>query len=70
MPTGYRIIHHQEAQDAFGEVEAFALDILVGLSDRVIVMRGGHIIGEIPRADCTETAVLLAANGEGKWVRT
>jgi dimethylhistidine N-methyltransferase len=34
MPTGYRIIHHQEAQDAFGEVEAFALDILVGLSDK------------------------------------
>jgi dimethylhistidine N-methyltransferase len=33
MPSGYRIIHHHEAQDAFGETETFALDVLVGLSE-------------------------------------
>jgi hypothetical protein len=33
-------------------------------------MRRGHFIGEIPRADATEAAVLLAANGEGALVST
>jgi len=41
---------------------------LVGLADRVIVMRQGHLIGEIDKASCTESAVLLAGNGEGEFV--
>ena len=43
---------------------------LIGLSDRVVVMRQGHLIGEIPKDRCTESAVLLAANGEGEFVTT
>jgi len=43
---------------------------LIGLSDRVVIMRQGHLIGEIPKARCTEAAVLLAANGEGEFVST
>jgi len=39
---------------------------LVGLSDRVLIMRGGHLIGQIPRGEAGETSVLLAANGEGR----
>ena len=41
---------------------------LIGLSDRIVIMRQGHVIGEIPNTHCTEAAVLLAANGEGQFV--
>ncbi|KLU63151.1 galactose/methyl galactoside import ATP-binding protein MglA [Peptococcaceae bacterium CEB3] len=41
---------------------------LAGLSDRVIIMRNGHFIGEIDRVDCTEEELLLAANGKGEYV--
>jgi ribose transport system ATP-binding protein len=37
---------------------------LVGLSDRIIIMCKGHVIGEMDKARATETSVLLAANGE------
>lgn len=37
---------------------------LVGLSDRALVLRGGHLIGEMTKRDMTEETVLLAANGE------
>jgi ABC-type sugar transport system ATPase subunit len=39
---------------------------LVGLSDRIVIMRRGRLIGEMSGAECTEQAVLLAANGEGE----
>lgn len=38
---------------------------LVGLSDRVLIMRKGHFIKDMPYEQCTEETVLLAANGEG-----
>lgn len=38
---------------------------LVGLSDRIMIMRKGHFIREMKRKECTEETVLLAANGEG-----
>jgi len=37
---------------------------LVGLSDRVIVIRDGHLIGEMAKGEFTEESVLLAINGE------
>ena len=37
---------------------------LVGLSDRVIVMRDGHLIGEMQKDRLSEDSVLLAMNGE------
>lgn len=37
---------------------------LVGLSDRTIVLRGGHLIGEMSKDEMTEESVLLAANGD------
>jgi ABC-type sugar transport system ATPase subunit len=37
---------------------------LVGLSDRVIVMRDGHLIGEMQKGQLSEDSVLLAMNGE------
>lgn len=38
---------------------------LVGLSDRAIVMRNGHLIGEMKKEALSEESVLLAANGHG-----
>jgi ABC-type sugar transport system ATPase subunit len=38
---------------------------LVGLSDRALVMRNGHLIGEMDKAELSEESVLLAANGQG-----
>jgi len=37
---------------------------LVGLSDRVLVMRNGHLIGEMNKSQLSEESVLLAMNGE------
>ncbi len=36
---------------------------LAGLSDRAVVMRNGHLIGELSKAQLSEEALLLAANG-------
>ena len=38
---------------------------LVGLSDRALVMRNGHLIGEMSGEQLSEESVLLAANGQG-----
>jgi ABC-type sugar transport system ATPase subunit len=37
---------------------------LVGLSDRVMIMRKGHFIREMQYGECSEESLLLAANGE------
>jgi ribose transport system ATP-binding protein len=41
---------------------------MVGLCDRVLIIRQGHIIGEISRENMSESSLLLAANGEGEFV--
>ncbi len=41
---------------------------MVGLCDRVLVMRQGHMVGEIDKAHLSEVSLLLAANGEGEFV--
>lgn len=40
---------------------------LVGLSDRAVIMRNGHFIGEIGEDELSEDTLLLAANGEGRF---
>ena len=37
---------------------------LVGLSDRALILQGGHLIGELGKEGMTEESILLAANGE------
>jgi len=39
---------------------------LVALSDRIVVLRNGRLVGEMRADDINEQNVLLAANGEGK----
>ena len=41
---------------------------VVGLSDRAVILREGHIIGEIPKEGITENSLLIAANGKGEYV--
>ena len=38
---------------------------LVGLADRIVILRKGHLIREMPKGTFSEENVLLAANGEG-----
>jgi ribose transport system ATP-binding protein len=73
VDVGAKVVIHRaiaEAADRGKSVILISSDLpeLVGLSDRILIMRRGHLIGEIRRADATEAAVLLAANGEGRWV--
>ena len=37
---------------------------LVGLSDRILVMAGGRIVGEVSRAEATERDILTLAMAE------
>lgn len=41
---------------------------VVGLCDRAVILKEGHIIGEIPKASINENNLLIAANGEGEFV--
>lgn len=41
---------------------------VVGLCDRAVILREGHIIGEIPKSGINENNLLIAANGEGDYV--
>lgn len=41
---------------------------IVGLADRSIVLREGHVIGEIPKEGITENSLLIASNGKGEYV--
>jgi len=64
-----RIIHRAiaEVADRGTCVILISSDLpeLVGLSDRILVMRRGRLAGEMSGPTCTERSVLLAANGEG-----
>jgi ABC-type sugar transport system ATPase subunit len=53
--------------DRGGSVILISSDLpeLVGLADRVMVMREGHRIGELSKEQLTEESILLAVNGEG-----
>ncbi len=69
VDVGAKAIIHRaiaEAADRGMGVILISSDLpeLVGLSDRVLIMREGHLIGEMAGPDGTEQAVLLAANGE------
>jgi rhamnose transport system ATP-binding protein len=41
---------------------------VLGMADRVLVMREGRIVAEIPRAEATEDSVMFAAMGQGAAV--
>jgi ribose transport system ATP-binding protein len=70
VDVGAKVVIHRaiaEAADQGRSVVLISSDLpeLVGLSDRIVIMRRGHIIGQLGKADATEASVLLAVNGEG-----
>ena len=54
----YRIIHEVAERGCSVIVVSSELPEVLGISDRVIVMRDGAISGELDRSSATETAVL------------
>ena len=57
----YRIIHEVAERGCCVIVVSSELPEVLGISDRVIVMREGQICGELPRAQASETEVLRLA---------
>ena len=57
----YRIIHDVAERGCCVIVVSSELPEVLGIADRVIVMREGRISGELARRDATETAVLRLA---------
>jgi L-arabinose transport system ATP-binding protein len=57
----YRIIHDVAASGCAVIVVSSELPEVLGIADRVMVMRDGRISGELERADATETEVLRLA---------
>jgi len=57
----YRIIHEVAERGCCVIVISSELPEVLGISDRVIVMREGEICGELARADASETEVLRLA---------
>ena len=57
----YRIIYEVAQRGCCVIVVSSELPEVLGISDRVIVMREGEICGELPRADASETEVLRLA---------
>jgi ribose transport system ATP-binding protein len=70
VDVGAKVVIHKaiaEAADRGAAVLLISSDLpeLIGLADRVLIMRKGRLIGQLDRGDATEATVLLAANGEG-----
>ena len=57
----YRIIHDVAASGCCVIVISSELPEVLGIADRLIVMRDGRISGELPRAQASETAALALA---------
>jgi ribose transport system ATP-binding protein len=69
VDVGAKVVIHRaiaEAADQGTAVILISSDLpeLIGLSDRVVILRQGRLIGQLAAADRTEDAVLLAANGQ------
>ncbi len=71
VDVGAKVVIHRaiaEAADRGVGVILISSDLpeLVGLSNRIVVLRKGHLIGQLPDDAKSEETVLMAANGEGK----
>jgi ABC-type sugar transport system ATPase subunit len=59
----YRLIREVAAAGVAVLVISSELPEVLGLSDRVLVMREGHLVGELAAADATEERVMALATG-------
>jgi ribose transport system ATP-binding protein len=74
VDIGAKEIIHKAISDLAAKGSAvilFTSDLpeMVGLCDRVLILRVGHIIGEIDGDHLNESSLLLAANGQGEFVK-
>jgi ribose transport system ATP-binding protein len=74
VDIGAKEIIHKAISDLAARGSAvilFTSDLpeMVGLCDRAMILRVGHIIGEIGSEHMTEASLLLAANGQGEFVK-
>jgi ABC-type sugar transport system, ATPase component len=60
----YSIINDLAAQGMALLVISSEMPELLGLSDRIVVMQGGRVTGEVTRAEATEERVLALAMAE------
>jgi L-arabinose transport system ATP-binding protein len=60
----YSIINELAAQGMALLVISSEMTELLGLSDRILVMQGGRVTGEVTRAEATEERVLALAMAE------
>jgi ABC-type sugar transport system ATPase subunit len=63
----HRAIEKLAAQGNAVVLVSSDLPEMVALSDRVMIMRQGHMTGEMQKGDFSEESILLAANVEGEW---
>jgi rhamnose transport system ATP-binding protein len=61
----HRLMSELAAQGVAIVMVSSELPEVLGMADRVLVMREGRIVEEIPRARATEEAVMFAATGQG-----
>jgi ribose transport system ATP-binding protein len=59
----YRLIDEQVRRGVAVLVVSSDLPEALGISDRVLVVRGGRIVAELDRSEATEEAVMLHATG-------
>ena len=69
VDVGAKVVIHRaiaEAADSGAAVLLISSDLpeLVALSNRVLILRNGRLIGQMDHTNCTEESVLLAANGQ------
>jgi ABC-type sugar transport system ATPase subunit len=59
----YRLVREVAAHGVAVLLISSELPEVLGLSDRVLVMREGHLVGELANADATEQNVMALATG-------
>jgi L-arabinose transport system ATP-binding protein len=60
----YRLIAQLAAEGVALLVISSELPELIGLADRIVVMAGGRIVGELPRGEAKEERILQLAMAE------
>ena len=63
----HRTISHLATQGLTILLISSELPEILGMSDRVLVMREGRLVAEIARAEATQERVIAAAAGLGRW---
>jgi rhamnose transport system ATP-binding protein len=61
----HRLLSEQAARGLAVLMVSSELPEVLGMADRVLVMREGHLVAELSRDEATQETVMLAATGQG-----